>query len=80
MQVHVSFQNVPELRKFIQGCLSDKVPYSFDDSWIIIHFEHHSVFYIVLLHEFFLSLFSIHVHGTEFIDLERASVLSHADL
>ena len=79
-EAHISFQNIPELRKFIQGCLSDKMSYSFDDSWIIVHFEHHSIFYVILFHQFFFAFFCIHIHGAEFIDLERTTVLSHADL
>ena len=64
------------LRKFIQGCLSDKMSYSFDDSWIIIHFEHHSIFYVILFHQFFFAFFCIHIHASEFVHFKWFSILT----
>ena len=63
-EAHVTFENVDELREFILGLFSDELADSglfcairkyfiAYDSWVEIHFEHHSVTDFVLGHEFF---------------------------
>ena len=77
---HIALQHVPELGKFVQTGLADKVADALDDPGIVVHFEHHAVLDLVLSHELLLPLFRIHIHGAELVDLELPALLAHPDL
>ena len=53
---------------------------SLDNSRVIVHLKHKTVFDVVLLHQFFLPLLCIHIHGTEFVDFKWLAILSHTNL
>ena len=86
-KAHLTLEDIPELREFVQGCAADEIADPFglsvlvlfltaDDTGIVVHLEHHAVLDLVLGHEGFLALLRVHVHAPELIHFELLSVLA----
>lgn len=77
-EAHIAFQDVEQLREFIEAKLS-KDSSDWCNPWVIFHFEDGTIFFIFRL-EFCQSLVGIFVHRSEFIEGERFSEASDACL
>ena len=85
-QTHVSLQDVPELRKFIQACLTNEITDALtralltsDNTRVVLHLEHKAL-HLILFHKFLLPFLCIHIHGAEFVKLKNTSILTHTIL
>ena len=79
-KAHITFEHIPELWEFIQRIIPNEISDSFDNTWIIIHLEHHTIFDIVLCHQLFLPLFRIHIHTSEFVNVELLTIFTDSHL
>ena len=90
-QRQITFQNIEELRKFIQAVIPDKISnalfdssigtlFTADDPGIILKLEHQAALDTVLCHQLCLSGFRIQIHTAEFIHPEQLAVLTNTGL
>jgi len=72
---HVAPEDVDALREFVDAGSAEEAS-DRQDPGIVVDFEHQTV-HLVLCEQVFFAVFSVHVHGTEFVETEAAAV--HAD-
>lgn len=75
---HVTFQNVPQLREFINTCFADELTHTCDTG-IVLDFEDRAI-HLIFFQKAIQLCFCIRAHGTELIELERLSVASNSHL
>jgi len=75
---HVAFENVEELRKFVEAELAEHMTERIDTR-VVLHLERLAARF-VLGHKFFFAFFRVHVHAAEFVHGEQLAVLAYAGL
>lgn len=88
-EAHVPFQDIEELREFVQARLADELadaglsgpvredPVA-DHARVKVQLEHHPVGHAVLLHELLFPLLRVQIHGAELVDFKLLSVFPDA--
>ena len=88
-KAHLTLEDIVKLRELVEAGVADKIPdsgglsvfvllFAADDSWIVVHLEHHAVLNLVFCHQLGLAFFRVHVHAAELVHLKNLAVLSDA--
>ena len=75
---HIAFENVDELRQFIEAELAENVSKRVNTR-VVLHLEGLAAS-LVLGHEFFSAFFGVNVHAAELVHGEQRAVLANASL